>query len=181
MKRFLPLLAIGCLLTNSVAQQKSARTYYEEALKAGGLPSLPYVCFRTTTETSQNQKEVPYNDPTFAMLGSTKQIADIIKNKNHEHMNDTDRGKLQKLRGSDYLYVQGFDHGVDGGVHVFDRKNPEDPSRADWVFEGISKKTPFTWDFNINWATLRFREKLSMNSEFITYYGQCELVDSTSK
>ena len=107
MKRLFPLLMMICLLTTSFAQQKSARDYYEEARKAGSLPSLPYVCFRTTTGTSRNQEETKDDYPTFAMLGSSKQIADIIKSKDYGRMNDADREKLRSLRDSDYLYIQG--------------------------------------------------------------------------
>jgi len=170
---------MGCLLTNTSGQGKPARTYYEEAKQAGALPSLPYVCFRAIGEMSSAPgREAPYNDPTFAMLGTSQQIADIIKSKGYSQMTSADRERLQQLRGRDWLYIEGFDHGVDGGSHIFDRKNPGDPSRAEWVFEGTggSQNQPFTWNFNINWGTLRFRETLSMGSNSMTYYGQCEAV-----
>jgi len=109
MKRLLPsLLLLCCLLTSASAQEKSAHAYYEEAKQAGALPSLPYVCFRSTWEMSQAPaREAPYNDPTFAMLGTSRQIADIIKSKDYGRMNDADREKLRSLRDSDYLYIQG--------------------------------------------------------------------------
>jgi hypothetical protein len=168
-----------CLFTTTFAQQKSARDYFEEAKQAGALPSLPYVCFRTTTVTSQNYKEESYNDPTFAMLGTSQQIADIIKSKSNTRMTML----LQKFLNSDFLYMQGFDHGIAGEHSIFNRKDPNDPSRADWVSEGTvgDAKTPLIWTFNINWGTLRFRETLTAGSDSntytITYYGRCELVD----
>jgi hypothetical protein len=180
MKRLLPsLLLLCCLLTSASAQEKSAHAYYEEAKQAGALPSLPYVCFRSTWEMSQAPaREAPYNDPTFAMLGTSRQIADIIKSKSYAQMSSTDRERLKQLHNRDWLYIDGFDHGVDGGSRIFDRKNPDDPSRAEWVFEGTvgSRNQPLTWDFNINWGTLQFRETLAMDSDSITYYGQCEAV-----
>lgn len=173
----LPLLPLGYLATSALAQQKSARAYYEETKQAGALPSLPYVCFRATSEMSlAPPREGPYSDPTFAMLGTSRQIADIIKNKSYDQMTNADRERFQQLRDHDWLYVDGFDHGVDGGSRIFDLKNPRDPSRSDWVFEGTieGQNQPLTWDFDINWGTLRFREILTMGPDSITYYGQCE-------
>lgn len=174
-----PLLFLKFLLTGALAQDRSARAYYEEAKHAGALPSLPYVCFRTSGEISLAPgKEVPYNDPTFAMLGTSGQIADIIESKSLDQMSAADRERVQQLREREWLYVNGFDHGVDGGSHLFNRKNSNDPSRADWVFEGTagSQNQQLTWDFNINWGTLRFRETLTIGSDSMTYYGQCEAV-----
>jgi hypothetical protein len=171
------LLFLCCLIAVSHAQTKSARDYYQEAKEAGALPSLPYVCFRTTTEALQ--RETSYVDPTFAMLGTSQQISEIIKNKSYERMSKSEREQLQQLRATDYLYVQGFDHGVKGPSNIFDRKDPNDPSRSDWVFEDSleGKRAPLTWYFNINWGTLRFREQLTMNSDTLFFYGQCELVN----
>ena len=39
------------------------------------------------------------------------------------------------------------------------------------------KKTPIKREFNINWGTHRFREKLSEGAQYMIFYGQCELVD----
>lgn len=177
MKSLFPLLIIA-LLTTSLAQQKSARGYYEEAKKAGALPSLPYVCFRATMNTSLNDKEEKWDDPTFAMIGSSKQIADIIKRKAYEQMTAAEREKLKVLQNSDFLYMDNFSHGNVMGEQIFDNADPKDPSRADWVFEGTvgDKKTPMKWEFNINWGTLRFREKLSGGAHYIIFYGQCESV-----
>ena len=178
MKRLFPLVVTGCLLTASLAQQKSARDYYEEAKKAGALPSLPYVCFRSTS--SQNtEKEEKWDEPTFAMIGSSRQIADIIKRKAYERMTNAEREKLKALQGNDLLYMETFSHGIAAGDHIFDNANPSDPSRADWIFEGTvgDKKTPMKWEFNINWGTLRFRERLSGGADYLILYGQCELVD----
>jgi len=164
---------------SSLGSTKVGSFVLRRAKQAGALPSLPYVCFRNTMETSQNTGvEAPYSDPTFAMLGTSQQIADIIESKTNSQMADADRRKLGELRGRDWLYVDGFDHGVDGGANIFERKDPNDPSRAEWVFKGPAggQSKPFTWDFNINWGTLRFRETLTMDSDSITYYGQCEMV-----
>jgi hypothetical protein len=113
------------------------------------------------------------------MIGTSEQIAEIIKNKNYERMSKSERDQLQQLRTSDYLYVQSFDHGVMGQSVKFNEKDPKDPSRNDWVFESSPEgnRAPLTWDFNVNWGTLRFREQLTMKSDSLVYYGQCELVN----
>jgi hypothetical protein len=173
-------VCVMCLLCITVnAQQKSARSYYEEARQAGALPSLPYVCFRSAGETSLNPgQETPYTDPTFAMLATSQQIAEMIKSKTNGQMSDSDQRNLDEIRGHDSLYIVGFDHGINRGGRSFVRKDPNDPSRTDWVFEGAgdAQTKPYTWDFNINWGTLRFREVVTIGSGSITYYGQCELV-----
>ena len=140
---------------------------------------MPYVCFRNTMETSVNLgKEGTWDEPTFAMIGTSKQIADIIKRKAYASMSDADRKRLAVLQSNDFLYMQPFSHGVASGEHIFDLANPSDQSRANWTFEGTigEKKTPLKWDFNINWGTLRFREKLSQSEGYLIFYGQCELV-----
>ncbi len=103
MKQILMLSLLLFLCTAALAQQRSARSYYEEAKQAGALPSLPYVCFRNAMETSLNTGvEAPYTDPTFAMLGTSQQIADIIESKTSSQMADEDRRKLGELRGHDW-------------------------------------------------------------------------------
>lgn len=103
----------------------------------------------------------------------------MIKSKTNGQMSDADRSKLAEIQGHDFLYIVGFDHGVNGGGRFFVRKDSNDPSRADWIFEGTSNQNrPYTWDFNINWGTFRFRETLTMDSLRLTYYGQCEVVGS---
>jgi hypothetical protein len=172
MKRFLPLLVMGCLLTTAFAQKKSARDYYAEARKAAALPELPYVCFREEINVAL---PIP---PTFEMMGSSRQIADVIKKKKYAGMNDADREELEKLHASDYLYIAVYDHGVMGMSHIFDRQDPDDPSRADWVYTGMVHDKKMTWDFNINWGTLRFRERFTMESDRpLIFYGRCELTD----
>jgi hypothetical protein len=170
-KRLASILLVGGLLTSASAQQDSARVSYAEASRAGGLPSLPYVCFRNSTEVQG--KELPYNDPTFAMIGTSQQIASAIRKKDPTQ---TAKAKWKQLMSANWLYIDGFDHGIDGGAHMFTLTDPANPSRADWIFEGSvdGGNRAFKWDFNINWATLRFRETLTMGSDTLTYYGQCE-------
>jgi hypothetical protein len=155
-----PLLVLGCLQTH--AQQKSSRDFYEEAKKADALPALPYVCFRDDD-----------TEPLFEMIGSSNEIADTIKDKNPS-MNEADRVKLRQLRASDYLYVAPFDHGVPATAEVLDRKDPNDPSRAAWVVTRKGNDKTLTWEFNINWGTLRFRETYTIESDSLTFYGRCE-------
>jgi hypothetical protein len=170
-----PLIIIfGCYLMNALAQQ-SARSYYEEAKSAGGLPNLPYVCFRNTMEVSGAQIPLPHGDSTFAMVGTSQQIAEKIKEKDPAQEGTV---KWNQLMHADWLYIDGFDHGIDGGSHLFTLRDATNPSRADWVFEGVAgaDKGSVVWDFNINWGTLRFRERISMGSDALTYYGRCESV-----
>src|SRR5271157_5304849 len=93
------LLASSSLLPTLIAQQKSARAYYQEAKEAGALPSYPYVCFRSTMGTSVSVQEGTYDDPTFAMIGSSRQVADIIRRKAYSQMTVAERDKLKALEG----------------------------------------------------------------------------------
>jgi hypothetical protein len=165
---------LGCFPISAPAQQKADRAYYEGAKQSGGLPNLPYVCFRNILEVSGAQ--VPYGDATFAMVGTSQQLAETIKAKDPAQVNTA---KWKQLMAADWLYIDGFDHGIDGGGHLFTLREPTNPSRADWVFEGTAGegKGPFVWDFNINWGTLRFRESIRMGSDALTYYGRCETAD----
>jgi hypothetical protein len=179
MKQLLTLFLLLWPCTTTFAQRTSARSFYEEAKQSGALPSLPYACFRNATETSQNPgMEAPYTDPTFAMLATSQQIGEMIKSKTNGQMSDADQRKLAEIRGHDFLYIVGFDHGINSGGRFFVRKDPNDPSKADWVFEGTAgaQNKPYIWDFNINWGTLRLREIISIGGGSVTYYGQCELV-----
>lgn len=175
------LLVLGSLLAPSVAQQKSARAYYEEAKEAGALPSYPYVCFRTTMGTSVSAKEGTYDEPTFAMIGTSRQVADIIRRKAYAQMTVAERDKLKALEGTDFLFMALFTHGVNAGDQVFDNASPSDPSRAAWILEGTlgEKKVPVKWGFNINWGTLRFQERVSKSEGYLIFYGQSELVGTT--
>lgn len=177
-RRILPALLLWSLMMASAsAQQKSARAYYQEAESAHALPSLPYVCFRSSAEMSfAPGNEVPYNDPTFAMLGTTAQVAEVIKAQSPAKMSASDREELDQLRHRDSLVMEGFDHGINGGMQFFDRNDASDPARAEWVFKGTfgSQGKPVTWDLNINWGTLRFRERITIESDSMTYYGRCE-------
>ncbi len=66
------------------------------------------------------------------MIGSSRQIADIIKKKKYAGMNESDREQLEKLHASDYLYIVMYNRGVSAMSKIFDREDPDDPSRADW-------------------------------------------------
>jgi hypothetical protein len=161
------------------AQTKTAHEYYVEAKANHSLPTLPYVCFRSTGEDSRDWKEKAYEDPTFVMVGTTKEIAEIIKKAHYAQMTPEEKAKFEQFRNSDFLYVQPFDHGVPADSKTFDRKDPNDPSMAAWVFKGKvgAKDKEFTWDFNINWGTLRFKETVTIGSDSLTYFGSCELAN----
>ena len=98
MKQLLSIFLLLLPCTAAFAQQKPARSYYEEARQAGALPTLPYVCFRSAEETSQNPGvEAPYTDSTFAMLATSQQIGETIKSKTNSHMNDADQRTLWRF------------------------------------------------------------------------------------
>jgi len=179
MRKYCAFLLLGFLAATSLAQQKSAHEYYIEAKTARSLPTLPYVCFRTSEQTSLDWTEKTYKDPTFVMLGSTKEIAEIIKSEHYKTMSSVERDQFQKFQNTDFLYVHPFDHGVAGESQVYHREDPSDPSRAGWILAGTtgSEKKAFTWEFNINWGTLRFRESIIMGSDSLNYFGSCEVVE----
>jgi hypothetical protein len=179
MKPILVLFLAASMLPGLRAQTKTAHEYYADAKAAHGLPTLPYVCFRTTTEDSQDWKEKAYEDPTFVMLGSTKQIAETIKKTSYAQMTGDEKAKFEKFQNTDLLYMQPFDHGVAADSKFFARRDPNDPSRAVWVFEGKvgEKNRDFTWEFNINWGTLQFKETVKIESYSLIYFGSCESID----
>jgi hypothetical protein len=175
---FVFFLATG-MLPVLHGQTKTAHQYYADAKAAHSLPSLPYACFRTTGEDSRDWKEKSYEDPTFMMLGSTKQIAETIKKTTYAQMTSDEKAKFEKFQNTDLLFMEPFDHGVATGSKFFDRRDPNDPSRAAWVYKGKAgeKGRDFTWEFNINWGTLQFKETITVESYSIVYFGSCELID----
>ena len=178
MKRVLLVLAVCCVCASACAQEKSARSYYEEAKQAGALPPLPYVCFRDTFQLSTaSGSELPDSDPTFAMLGTSQQVAEAMQRKAHDQMSSGEREQVQRLRNDHWLYIEVFDRGIHDDSHILALQNPKDPSRADWVFQGYGRqKKPLKWDFHINWDTLHFKETITTDSDSVTYLGHCEEV-----
>ncbi len=172
------VLIVCCMYASACAQEKSARSYYEEAKQAGTLPPLPYVCFRDTFQllTTRGGK-LPYSASTFAMLGTSQQIAEIMQRKALNPLSAGERQQVQRLRNYHWLYMEGFDSGVNNDSHIFTLQDPKDPAREDWVFKGyVGDKKPLKWDFNINWNTLRFKETITTDTDAVIYWGQCEKV-----
>jgi len=179
MKPILVFFLAASMLPVLQAQTKTAREYYVDAKAAHALPSLPYVCFRTIGEDSRDWKEKAYGDPTFVMVGTTKQIAEIIRKTHYAQMSAEEKAQFEKFQNTDFLIMQPLDHGVATESKSFDREDPNDPSRAAWVSKGKAgaNQKDFTWEFNINWGTLRFKETMTIESDSVIYYGSCELAN----
>jgi hypothetical protein len=96
-----------CLLLSVACLGQSARQYYNELYKAGGLDRMAdgYVCF-----DDDNKLE------TFFIFGESKTIREfLIANGSFGKMSD----EFQKKLKEDFLIVRGYDKGVAIGEEEF--------------------------------------------------------------
>ncbi len=157
------------LLLNIACFGQTARQYYDELYKAGGLDRMAagYVCFDDDAKLD-----------TFFILGQSKTIREFM-------IADGTFGKMskdyqEKLK-QDFLIVRGYDKGVAiGGEEFYDR------DENSWVGKKFAlSKQPKKLGrvrFTITWETLRYKRgvevlnsDMSLNGQYARY-GKCELV-----
>jgi hypothetical protein len=164
------LLGVAAIFLTNAGFAQTARNYYDELYKAGGLDRMAdgYVCFDDRLELQ-----------TFFIFGESKVLKDfLIENRGFDELKP--KWKAQINRG--FLNVRGYDKGVVVGEEQFFNKD-----RESWVTDEffISKGTPARIRLTISWETLRYKKSVevlsadsTLKSQFSTY-GRCELVPPT--
>ena len=148
---------------------QSARQYYDELYKAGGLDRMAdaYVCFDDDGKLD-----------TFFIFAESKLLREfMIADGTFTKMKKDFQEKLKQ----DFLIVRGYDKGVTIGEEDFYEK--EDGSWVDETF--VLSKQPKTFArmrLNLTWETLRYKRSLeilnpdkSLKSQ-AARYGKCEQV-----
>ncbi len=158
-----------CLLLNVACLGQSARQYYNELYKAGGLDRMAdgYVCFSDDDKLE-----------TFFIFAESKWIREFM-------IADGSFGKMskesQKKLKEDFLIVRGYDKGV--AISADDFYNREGSS---WVSDlsALSKqpKRFVRIRLDVTWETLRYKRSVEVfNADKILSgqipgYGKCEQV-----
>jgi|SRR5271157_4596409 len=158
-----------CLLLCVACLGQSARQYYNELYKAGGLDRMAdgYVCFDDEDKLA-----------TFFIFGESKTIREFM-------IADGSFGKMskefqQRLK-EDFLIVRGYDKGVAIGAEDFYHRD-----QSSWLGDKfVLSKQPKTFArmrFNITWETLRYKRSVvvlnpdtSSKGQYARY-GKCEQV-----
>lgn len=156
------LLSVACL-------GQSARQYYNELYKAGGLDRMAdeYVCFDDDSRLE-----------TFFIFGESKTIREfLIADGSFDKMSK----EFQKKLKEDFLILRGYDKGVAiGGEDFYDHDG------SSWVGDKfVLSKQPKTFGrmrFNVTWETLRYKRSvevlnpdMSLSGQYARY-GKCEQV-----
>jgi hypothetical protein len=155
------------LCTTGVGCSQTARAYFDEIYKAGGLDRMAdgYVCFD--------------DDPAlqnFFIFGKSDTVKDFLQT-NGAYAKLSSKEKAELTKG--FLNMRGYNKGVPLSDEDFYSKD-----HNSWIMDVgyINKKTPFRMGFEISWQTLRYKRSvellnpdLSLQSE-VPRYGRCELV-----
>lgn len=163
------LLALGLVFLIPQTQPQTARDYYNEIYKAGGLDNFAdgEVCF----------DKDPALD-TFFIFGQSKHMREFMQS-------DGTFAKLPKAMQDelkkDFLIARGYNKGI-----AFDNEDFYDKDGASWV---IKDAVPLPSDtegrqlrirLTVNWETLRYKrsvEILDRNSKYLSEtarFGRCE-------
>jgi hypothetical protein len=148
---------------------QTARDYYNELYKAGGLDRWAdeYVCF---ADEGDNQN--------FFILTQSEDIRKYL-------MADGSFGKLPKeIQGKmqkDFLIVRGYNKGI-----AFADKQIFDKDRNSWVSDKVvMKNMPLRMRITITWETMRYKREVEVLNADSTVkaalpgYGKCEEIPST--
>src|ERR1700730_1542298 len=163
--RFLALL--GLLLLIPQTTPHTAREYYDEIYKAGGLDRMAdkYVCF----------DEDPTNE-SFFIFGESKDVREfMIADGTFTKLAKDMQAKLKQ----DWLILRGYAKGI-----PFDTEEFFDKDGASWVDEPrkLDAHTNLRVRLTINWQTLRYKRSVEMLTESLKYrsevarFGRCEHV-----
>lgn len=148
---------------------QSARQYYDELYKAGGLDRMAdgFVCFDDDPQLQ-----------TFFIFGQSKTIREfMIADGSFAKMDKNFQERLQQ----DFLIVRGYDKGVSIGEEDFYEKDG-----SSWLDEKfVISRLPKTFGrmrLNLAWETLRYKRSvetlnpdMSLKSQ-VARYGKCEEV-----
>jgi len=149
---------IAVLLLTSTSAAQSARSYFEELYKAGGLDGMAdeYVCF--DGDPSINAFFTFTTSKTLRQLFITKgEFAKLPK---------TQRDELK--RG--FLILRGYDRGV-----AEPHEETFSPDGSSWAEKGVIDKAPITIRFTISWETMRYTRSIETTLRSASAgYGHCE-------
>ena len=148
---------------------QSARQYYDELYKAGGLDRMAdgFACFDDDAKLQ-----------TFFIFGESKTIREfMMADGTFEKLNKDFQQKLKE----DFLIVRGYDKGVAIGDEDYYRKDGNS-----WVGDKfLLSKQPKAFGrmrFNLTWETLRYKRSLEiLNPDMrlksqVARYGKCDEV-----
>lgn len=161
------LLVLGLLFLMPQAAPQTARDYYNEIYKAGGLDRMAdgEVCF----------DDDPKLD-TFFIFGQSKHMREfMLMDGTFSKLSKSMQAELKK----DFLIVRGYNKGI-----AFDNNDFYEKDGSSWITEtgplDKSGTKKLRVRLTINWETLRFKrsvEILDNNSKYLSEvarFGRCE-------
>jgi len=162
MRRFAYVFA-GLFMVASWAPAQTARQYYEELYKAGGLDRMAdqYVCFDESPDFQ--------NFFIFAKSDTYQQFFED----NHVKLPKGQAAALKK----GFLVVRGYSKGTQLSSEEFYDKDGDS-----WVVSARIQNTPIRERLSITWATLRYRRSVEILSpsgalrSTVDRYGKCEVI-----
>jgi hypothetical protein len=165
-KPLILVLLTVCLISSAMAQVKqlTAREYYDELYKAGGLDNFAdeYVCFRED------------DIPVFFLMADSAPIKELLSA--DDKLKELPKS-VQKSLDKGFLMVRAYNKGIANGPEYFD---PD--THGNWVEEGdVGTPTAprkVAIGLKVNWDTLRYTRSVSMIgvTEPYTESGKCERV-----
>ncbi len=162
------MIAVLFLVSTGAAQ--SARSYFQQLYKAGGLDGMAdeYVCFDDDSSlqtffiftTSRTLRE---------FLTTTGDFAKMPK----EQQDELKRG---------FLVFRGYDKGV-----PLPREESFYPDGSSWVEKGAIGNAPIRVRFTVSWETMRYKRSVEVLNSNLTLrrqysrYGHCERTPSDTR
>lgn len=162
-------LIVGLFSMACYAQ--TARQYYDELYKAGGLDRMAdkYICFDDEDELK-----------TFFIFAESKDLREFLTADGT--MNKFPKAEQERLK-KNFLIVRGYDKGVLVGDEQF-----YDADGASWTSEDFFldkvKKTKARMRLTVTWETLRYKRSVeilksdSSLKQEVSRYGRCERVSA---
>ena len=154
-----PLVMIVMLFLASTGAAQTARSYFEELYKAGGLDRIAdeYVCFDDNPSIQ-----------SFFIFTTSKTLREVFIMKG-------EFGKLPKAQRDElnkgFLVLRGYDKGLPEPREEF-----FDPDGSSWVEKlNLSDKTPSRVRFTISWETMRYTRSVEEGVRSASAgHGRCE-------
>lgn len=156
------MLVALLLITSTMYQSKqlTARDYYDELYKAGGLDNFvdQYVCFRDDSV------------PTFFLLSDGKAIRALLST--HNRSNSLPSEAQSELK-KDFLIARFYHKDI-----AQEREFLDPAKRGVWKEEISVEKGTIQVSLSLNWDTLRYLRAVNVKGEANSYddAGKCERV-----
>lgn len=168
MNKWIVIAAVLFLTETSFSQ--TARTYFDEIYKAGGLDRMAdgYVCFDDDSALS-----------TFFIFGKSDTIKQFLESVGG-YAKLSIKEKAQLTKG--FLTVRGYDKGVPlSGEDTYIKDGDAWATEVEY----INKQTPVRMRLELSWQTLRYKRSAEILKSDLTLrsvvsrYGRCELIPPT--